>query len=336
MLTPKRVLITGATGFVGGTILDSLSKTRPDVTITAIIRHEAAAGEVQRVYPDLKIIIGDLFSQSLLTNAAADSDFVIHAAGDNGPAVCAMIDGLASQPTGKLHSPRLISLTGPRSLLDLSKPITGSLGRDARTWSDVHDAQAILGAPADRIHAGTDQAIVAHAIAKGIGAILVSPGQLWGHGKGPVKRESNSAFYYTAVRSRRRAFVVGDDTATWSWTSIGDLASAVVFLLERSLSEREGFSRLGVNQYGYYFVSTGDLSMRARAEAVSQRLSLGDIQSISVEEVKGIHPMGHIMWGCGERTRADKLVDLGWRPRDDDWKALMEDNGGERAGRAVV
>ena len=332
MSVPQRVLITGATGFVGGTILDSLSKTHPEVTITAIIRQEAAAREVQAIYPDLNIIIGELSSRPLLTNAATDADYIIHAGGDNGPAVSAMIDGLASRPTTNQHSPRLISLTGPRSLIDLSEPITGNLEEDSRPWSDIDDAQAILGAPEDRIHASTDQAIIAHGVSKGVGVILVSPGQLWGRGKGPLKKESNSAFYYSAVRSLGHAFVVGNGTATWSWTSIGDLASAVVFLMERSLSEgSDRCKRVGVNLDGYYFVSTGDLSMMERAEAISQRLGLGGVESISVEDAGAIHPMGHIMWGCGERTRGDKLAALGWRPTDNDWKSLMEEESGERA-----
>jgi hypothetical protein len=37
------------------------------------------------------------------------------------------------------------------------------------------------------------------------------------------------------------------------------------------------------------------------------------------------------MWGCGERTRGDKLAELGWKPKQTDWKALMEEKGGARA-----
>jgi hypothetical protein len=55
------------------------------------------------------------------------------------------------------------------------------------------------------------------------------------------------------------------------------------------------------------------------------------VESISVEEAKKIHPFGHIMWGCGERTRADRLAELGWKANETDWKVLMEEKGGERA-----
>ena len=333
--TPRCVFVTGVTGFVGGTVLSCLLKAHPNICVKALIREERDAKELQSVYPNLTPIIGDLSSLSLLISTAAEADFVIHAGGDNVPAVCAMIDGLASRTTTTgPPMPRLISLTGPRSLIDLSNPITGNLGASSRPWSDITDAHRIMNLPRDRIHAGADQAIVAHSTAKGVGTMLVSPGQLWGLGKGHLKKESNAAFYYAAVKSRGRAFVIGEGTATWSWSSIGDLGDAVVFLMEQALkseSDSEGRGQLGVNRDGYYFVRTGDLSMMERAKAVSERLGLGEVESVSVDAAREIHPFGPIMWGCGERTRSDKLLELGWRPKETDWKALMEEGEGERA-----
>ncbi|KAF2173683.1 hypothetical protein M409DRAFT_48623 [Zasmidium cellare ATCC 36951] len=328
------VFLTGATGFVGGTILHCLSKTHPDIHIKALIRQEEVAKELESVYPNLTAVIGDLSLLPLLRRTAAEVDFVIHAGGDNVPAVCVMIEGLArntDNATTVSPRPRLISITGPRSLIDLSKPITGNLDPGSRPWSDITDAEKILSVPEDRIHADADQAIIAHSIARGVGTILASPGQLWGRGKGHLKKERHSAFYYAAVKNRGRAFVVGEGTATWSWTSIGDLGDAAVFLMDQSMSEGTQ-GHVGVNRDGYYFVSTGDLSMIERAKAVSERLGLtGDVESISAAAAKEIYPFGHIMWGCGERTRADKLAELGWKPKDTNWKALMEEHGGERA-----
>ncbi|KAF5572637.1 NAD(P)-binding protein [Fusarium pseudocircinatum] len=327
--TLRCVFITGVTGFVGGTILSCLLKAHPNVCVKALIREEKSAKELQSVYPNLTPIIGELSSLSLLTSTAAEADFVIHAGGDNVPAVCAMIDGLSSRVTDGSPMPRLISLTGPRSLIDFSNPITGNLNESRPPWSDILDGHAILNVPKDRIHAGADQAIIAHSAGKGVGTMLISPGQLWGRGKGHLKKESNSAFYYAAVKSRGRAFVIGEGTATWSWVSIGDLGDAVVFLMDQALSQRRG--QVGINQDGYYFVSTGDLSMVERAKAVSERLGLGEVESVSVDTAREIHSFGPIMWGCGERTRSDKLLELGWRPKQTEWKGLMEEEGGERA-----
>ncbi len=326
------VFLTGVTGFVGGTILSSLYKTHPNIRVKALIRKEKDAKELQSVYPNLTPIIGTLSSLSLLTSTAAAVDFVIHAGGDNVPAVCAMIDGLASSSTTGSPQPRLISLTGPRSLIDPSFPVTGIARTSSRPWSDVSDARAILTLPKERMHAGADQAIIAHGTAKGVGTMLISPGQLWGRGKGHLKKESSAAFYYATVKSRGRAFVIGDGSATWSWSSIGDLGDAVVFLMEQAImSGNERSGQVGINEEGYYFVQSGDVSLMERAKAVSERLGLGEVEIMPVEVAAEIHPFGPIMWGCGERTRADKLAELGWRPKEVDWKVLMEEEGGERA-----
>lgn len=119
-----RVFLTGVTGFVGGSVLASLYTAHPDIQITALVRKESDAEQLQSVYPNLLIVIGTLTSLSLLTSSAASADFVVHMAGDNLPAVCAMIDGLASSSTGR-HLPKIISISGPRSLIDRSLPVTG-------------------------------------------------------------------------------------------------------------------------------------------------------------------------------------------------------------------
>ena len=328
------IFLTGVTGFVGGTILATLYQTLPNVRVKALIRQEADAKELQAVYPDLIPIIGTLASLSLVKSTAATADFVIHAGGDNVPAVTAMIDGLVSSSIAAANppTPRVISLTGPRSLINPSLPITGIARSNSRPWSDVSDADAILNLPKERMHAGADHAIVEYSAARGVGTILVSPGQLWGRGKGHLKKESSSALYYATVKSRGRAFVIGDGSATWSWVSVGDLGNAVVFLMEQALTNDPETSQVvGVNRDGYYFVRTGDVSLMERAKAVSERLSLGEVESISVEDSAKIHPFGPIMWGCGERIRSDKLASLGWKPREADWRVLMEEAGGERA-----
>lgn len=332
--TSPTIFLTGVTGFVGGTILATLYQTHPNVRVKALIRQEADAEKLQAVYPKLIPIMGTLSSLSLITSTAATADFVIHAAGDNIPAVSAMIDGLASSSTAAVDPPmpRIISLTGPRSLIDPSLPITGNARSDSRPWSDVSDADAILNLPKERMHAGADHTIVELSAARGVGTILVSPGQLWGQGKAYLKKESHSALYYATVKSRERAFVIGDGSAAWSWVSIGDLGNAVVFLMEQALRNGpERRQRVGVNGDGYYFVQTGDVTLMERAKAVSERLGLGEIESISIEDAAKIHPFGPIMWGCGERIRSDKLASLGWRPKQADWRVLMEEAGGGRA-----
>jgi hypothetical protein len=320
-------------------------QTHPRIHITCLVRREDAVQELSSHYSNITPILNKGPSPSFLQTLASKADLIINAGGDNIPLICTLLDGISSRATAMSPPlPQLISLTGPRSLIDLSKPITGSLDPASRPWSDVSDAAAILSMPEDRIHAGADQTVIAHSISLGVGTVLVSPGQLYGQGTGLFKIESNSAAYHSAVKARGRAFVIGDGTATWSWTSVRDLGDAVGFLAGRALEQigagvnnnnnnNNTQQQIGVNLSGYHFVSTGDLSMMDRALAINERLGLREeeVESISVEAAKKIHPFGHIMWGCGERTRSDKLAALGWKPKETDWKLLMEEKGGARA-----
>lgn len=138
---PPTILLTGATGFVGGTILNALSKTSPNITIIALLRHASSANALLHVFPNLQPLIGDLSDLALLRSTAAQCDLVIHPAGDDSAAVCAMIDGLAaSRKAQATTAPSVISLTGPRSLIDLSRPITGSR-TPGRPWNDIVDQE---------------------------------------------------------------------------------------------------------------------------------------------------------------------------------------------------
>ena len=252
-------------------------------------------------------------------------------AGDNASAVCTMIDGLAFMSSTGRRLPQMISISGPRSMIDVSIPIIGIGRPDSKIWSDVADVDTILSLPKERMHAEADQKIIRHSIAKGVGTMLLSPGQLWGRSRGLLKKESAASAYYTAVKERGRAFVVGDGSAAWSWISIDDLGDAVVFLMGQAIvsgDERKG--QVGVNGEGDYFVQTGDVSLKDRAEAVGKRLGLGQVENLSPEVAETIHPFGHIVWGCGATFRVDRLEQLGWKAKETDWRVLMEEEGGQR------
>ncbi|KAK4909388.1 hypothetical protein LTR49_021840 [Elasticomyces elasticus] len=327
------ILLTGATGFIGGAILAALYKAHPEIHVKALIRGQSDAQHLSSIYPNLQPIQGDLASLDLLKETAGSVDFVIHAARENIPAAHAFIDGLASSFASNPPSPRFISISGTRSLIDLSLPVTGVGKDDAQPWSDIGDVRTILSLPKERPHAEADQSIVAHASASGVGAMLVSPGQLWGRGKGHFRKESAAATaYYAAVSRHGRAFVVGDGSVAWSWSSIGDLGDAVTLLFDQAMSIRYAEQpRVGVNEEGYYLVRTDEVKMKDRAEAISKRLDLGEVERLGVEVAAELHPFGPIMWGSGATFRADRLRSLGWRPKEFDWRMLMEEEGNGKA-----
>lgn len=79
MNTEKRIFLTGATGFVGGYILQDLIR-RGYTRITALMRETSDLAMVRNVADQIDWITGDLLSTEILYDAAAEADVVIHAA----------------------------------------------------------------------------------------------------------------------------------------------------------------------------------------------------------------------------------------------------------------
>ena len=65
------------TGYIGGTVLDTILKAHPDYSATALVRSEDKAGLVRSAYPSVQTVIGDLDSTDVITSAVKEADIVL-------------------------------------------------------------------------------------------------------------------------------------------------------------------------------------------------------------------------------------------------------------------
>lgn len=68
---------TGASGYVGGSVLNGLVKSFPGLEVTALVRNEEKASKITAAHPNVKITIGDFNSKNVIEKFAEDSDIVI-------------------------------------------------------------------------------------------------------------------------------------------------------------------------------------------------------------------------------------------------------------------
>jgi hypothetical protein len=124
MTTYNSVLFLGATGYIGGTVLQTiLASPTPPSTITAIVRNEKKAEALNALSTPsgttLKAVIGDLSKADQLIDLAKEHDIVINCANaDSEEGIKALIEGMKQRRDKTGHRPLLIQTSGTGVLVD--------------------------------------------------------------------------------------------------------------------------------------------------------------------------------------------------------------------------
>jgi uncharacterized protein YbjT (DUF2867 family) len=66
---------TGATGYIGGSVFDTLVKTHPEYEVSALLRNVPA--NFKELYPNVAIVHGDYDNEKVLSDAASKADVVV-------------------------------------------------------------------------------------------------------------------------------------------------------------------------------------------------------------------------------------------------------------------
>jgi nucleoside-diphosphate-sugar epimerase len=326
-----RIFLLGASGYIGGTVLNHLAKSHPDYDIVALARTPTQAETIKTTYPSITTTIGSLDTSDVLVTEASRSSIVLQLAdADHNAGTDALITALASAKAKKKF---YIHLSGAANLLDL----TLAPGLPApRSWTDTTDLPTISTFPHTQIHAAIEQRITAFGVsnaAQGLRVAIVSPPGVVGIGTGPLKKGASS--YVARVLERKRAFVVGEGSNVFDRVSVHDLASAIGALVEAAVKELGGQMPVADwNEEGYYFVTSSHpsppqaeyASTVARILREKGALESEELDRIDVEEASKLHPYGAIMWGGAISCEGRRLREtLGWESRGGNWDEILRE-----------
>jgi nucleoside-diphosphate-sugar epimerase len=286
-----RVFVTGASGYIGGSIAARLLAAGH--VVRGLVRSEAKAGRLRA--SGIEPVPGSLDDAALLRAEAAAADAVVNAASsDHAGAARALMDGLEGTGRPFLHT------SGTSIVAD--------------------DAQ---GEPSDRVftedtpftppplraaRVALDQEIRA-AAGRGIRTVVLCNGLIYGRGLG---LHADSVQVPSLIELAKAAGVprhIGRGRNVWSNVHIADVAELYLRALEAA------------EPGAFFFVENGAASFREMAQAIGRMLGLGErTEPWPIEAAVALwgESMARYTMGSNSRVRADRARDrLGWRPRHD-------------------
>ena len=324
------IFLTGATGYVGGSILTALLQ-HPNASnfhITALIR-----GENERVEKlaslNVTPLIGSNDSFEIIEKAASESHVVFHTANsaDDVPSTKAIIAGLNKQTKATKKPAIYIHTSGAGILFE---DVRGNKGSDI-VYSDLDPAQ-ITGLSENRIHRKVDVFIVNSADANSLlKSVIVFPPMIYGTSTGPFNRTTSLFRGLTRIAIlRNKVEVIGSGEAIWNSVHISDLVDAYIIIFDQLLSaygpdakpDAQHNPYLTTGREGYYFAESGKFTWRQLTEKLGEVLyEKGLIDSSEVvrfpdDQIESTFfgPYKCTILGTQMNSKAERVKKLGWKP----------------------
>jgi len=283
-----KVFVTGAAGFIGGSIAAGL--VRAGHQVTGLVRRPEQADALKRL--GVEPVMGDLDDRALLIAQAQAADGVINAASsDHRGAVEALIEGLAGSGKPFLHT------SGSSIVGDAS----GGEAGEAR----IYHEDALPEPTADKAARVAIDQLVLDAAQQNIRSAVLCNTLIYGHGAVPG---SASVQLPRLVRQAQKSGVVrhvGSGGNIWSNVHIDDVAELYRLALEKTPAGT------------FYFVESGEASFRDMSAAIARVMKLGGPQDWPLAEAQKEWGYEMASYGLGSNSRvrgerARKL--LGWQP----------------------
>ena len=212
---PRKIFLTGATGFVGSHLVWKLREQGDEVR--CLVRRPSKAGWLREI--GAKIVVGDITNRVSMREAMRDCDCVYHLA--------AMTSGGSS--TKRIARLEKTNLVGTRNVLSLAHNVgvprivyasnAAVLGDTQGAWVDEHyTPHDQLSSPYLEAKRRAHYEVVLPLIAEGAPVIVIMPGLVYGpDATGPIGR------LFEKYIQRRLRIIVGGE-ALYTWVYVDDLA----------------------------------------------------------------------------------------------------------------
>ncbi|KAL8371166.1 hypothetical protein RB595_001149 [Gaeumannomyces hyphopodioides] len=355
-MASQKILLTGATGYIGGTVLTTLlASSEPAIkasSISALVRKEEQAAVLRGLGVE-PILFKGLDDVDALRRAAAEHDAVIHTASSQHDAsAVALIRGLGDRKKATGKETHFIHTAGTSALGD--QAVSGRLV-ETRVFNDKTDDIFAYerGRQAKDVYdqRTTDLAVLEAGEATGVKTYIIMPPTIYGIGTGAFNRLSIQvlAIMRAARRDGFTTLIRGARDQEWGHVNVTDLALLYELILARAIESGGGAATTTTTTSsssspppsgakGLYFAVTGHHSWGEVADRVAREgRRLGYVASDKVRELpldeaagplgsalggpiggQGLSPqLAEAAWASHVRTEPALARELGWRPLKD-------------------
>ncbi|UUT13485.1 NAD-dependent epimerase/dehydratase family protein [Pseudomonas zeae] len=282
------VFVTGAAGFIGGSIASGLVKAGHQVT--GLVRNPEQAAELKAL--GMTPVIGTLDDKALLAEQARAADAVINAASsDHRGAVEALVDALRDSNKVFLHT------SGSSIVGDAS----GGKSSDVIYYEDNLPEPTVDKAARVAI----DNLILA-AAQDGVNSAVICNTLIYGHSLGVIR---DSVQLPRLLKQARKSGVVrhvGTGQNIWSNVYIEDVVALYLLALTKNVPGT------------FYFVESGEASFIDMTTAMAEALNLGQPQDWPLQDAEAEwgYEMANYGLGSNSRVRGKHARELlGWAPK---------------------
>jgi len=342
--TMSKILITGATGYVGGTVLSQLlankAQSIKDLTFDLLIRDDTQALKLKEAYGSRINTIKwpGLEDTAFIEDTASDYDIILNTGSGFIPeGAIAFVNGLARRVKAGKPAPWMLNISGCTNLSD--RPLTQP-PQAVREWNDEEDNAEILkfmkalDEKEPYSQRAAEVGVLETAAASGVQAVSVNTPLIFGEGTGQFNKQGIVLPLVMMYVIQHGFGFKLNETANFDWVHVLDLADIYVLLL-RTILEREdrGVGYIPSGKNGLMFAAVGRALITeinqacldvAFADGILPRegtpqqkeIRQVGLQEIAEELTAGRVDIAERGWGGNKATKAvvARKV-LGWEPK---------------------
>ncbi|KAJ8507841.1 hypothetical protein ONZ45_g9825 [Pleurotus djamor] len=317
MADKVEIFLTGATGYIGGTILQRLLQHPRfhDLRINTLVRSAEKAEKLRRF--GFTPIIGSLDDSDLMEGAAFAADVVISMAdSDHLSSLEAILSGMKRKFETTGLQPVLIHTSGTGVLMDNA----AGMYKGETVWDDSDPVQ-MASIPLTQPHRIIDTTILKADEAGYMKSFIILPSTIWGVSTGSLVESGISNAYsqqiprliHTSI-SRRQGGMVGLGKNIWPNVNIAELSDLYLLIFDAAITKSE----IGHGLNGYYFGENGEHSLYVVGKAIAEtlvKLGIGSSPEPTTFTKQEIDKyLGNESLGSNSRCRANHSRFIGWRP----------------------